>query len=201
VGMAQFDGIGDTHVSDLRALMPNMNLSTGIHYGVISPNSISQECLSELELDSTDTVYDDAKAEFRQRLFDVLNECMSTDECDTICDEACDRFGENYQNDYHGYEYDDGEYELHICDDNFGIYVMKSPYYTWCKGCSPCSPNAGDLDSPSDGHTFKMSWDDNGKMVQLDYPPHSIKTYCLPNDFFDDNKAPYKYFEVGKDAI
>ena len=176
--------------------MPNYDEKTGIHYGVISPNSISQETLNDIIDRSTDTIYEESKKEFLQSLRDILTESpLSSDATDEILDLASDRFGENYQNDYHGYEYSDKEYELHICDDNFGIFVIKSPYYTYTKQCSPCAPGAGSLNEP----VTKQEYDNT---------PHdtfmygTVKAYCLPRDFFDPEyaKIPYRYYRVSDDS-
>ena len=44
--------------------MSNYDEKTGISYGVISPNSISQESLSDLFTSSTDPYYESSKSEF-----------------------------------------------------------------------------------------------------------------------------------------
>lgn len=46
------------------------------------------------------------------------------------------------------------------------IYVLESPYTANCAWCSPCCPNAGDLDTPRE---------------------HGITAYCLPEDDMPDD--------------
>jgi hypothetical protein len=77
-----------------------------------------------------------------------------------------------------GWEYEGEGYQLTDCLDS-AVMVIKSPYYTYCKYCSPCVPGAGDLNNPeTDG----------------------VKTYCLNHDFFTSGKAPYPvyYTETNK---
>jgi len=80
-----------------------------------------------------------------------------------------------------GWEYQDEQYILVDCLDSCTM-VIKSPYITYCRLCSPCVPNAGDLDTPDD----------------LGY-----EAYCLGPDFFDEySPIPYKVYDaVTKEEI
>lgn len=170
-------------------MISNYDEKTGIHYGVISPNSISAETLNDLCDRSVDTIYESAKD-------DLLNDLKSFCEDHNLDfknineDTFIDEFNQGYENDYHGYEYEDKEYSLHICDDNLGIFVIKSPYYTYTRLCSPCAPNAGDLDAPIKADNRLKDISNTG-----------AKTYCLPREFFDDEyaKIPYRYYRVDND--
>lgn len=66
-------------------------------------------------------------------------------------------------------------------DDNFDLWVFRSPYYTLCQFCSPCAPGAGYILNPAQG----------------------AKAYCLGHEWFIEGKAPYKVFNVktGKEVI
>lgn len=174
--------------------MSNYDEQTGIHYGVISPNSISSETLSELCDQSTDTIYEDSKKEFTD-LIDQLKEYISESVFEEIKDSALNDWNEHYENDYHGYEYEDEEYTLKICDDNFGIFVIKSPYYTYTKQCSPCAPGAGDLNASISKAEYEKG-DHNAFMYG------TVKAYCLDRDFFDPEyaKIPYRYYRVSDDS-
>jgi hypothetical protein len=89
-------------------------------------------------------------------------------------------------------DYSDNEYTLHVSGDNFGIFVMRSPYYTYCRGCSPCAPGAGDLDSPMTSYDGPIS-------------TNYDKALCLAPDWFDkeeseySRKIPYRVFRVDND--
>jgi len=175
--------------------MSNYDEKTGIHYGVISPNSIGAETLNDLIDRSVDTVYNSAKEDFTESLRNILEDSINNNvDIDEIISLAEDKFCENYENDYHGYEYEDKEYSLHISDDNFGIFVIRSPYYTYTKQCSPCAPNAGDLNSPISLSEYEKG-DHNAFMYG------TVKAYCLPKDFFDEEyaKIPYRYYRVDND--
>ena len=178
-------------MGSLLVIMANYDEKTGIHYGVISPNSICQETLSELCDKSVDTIYEESKEDFTNQIENILNDNgFSIGQIDEVLTPAIDCFNENYNNDNHGYEYEDKEYILHISDDNFGIFVIKSPYYTFTRLCSPCAPNAGDLDNPIKAdHRCK------------DITNTGAKTYCLPREFFDSeySKIPYRYYRVDND--
>jgi hypothetical protein len=78
-----------------------------------------------------------------------------------------------------GYEFEGEGYVLTCCLDS-AVMVIKAPYYTYCKYCSPCVPGAGDLDNPE---------------------VNGVKTYCLGWDFFTDNKAPYPVYDVKTDKL
>ena len=169
--------------------MPNYDEKTGIHFGVISPNNICQETLNDLCDKSTDTIYEESKNEMIKDLNAFCdNHGLSIH--NIPADEIIEEWNQSYQNDNHGYEYEDQEYTLKICDDNFGIFVIKSPYYTYTRLCSPCAPNAGDLDNPIKAdHRCK------------DITNTGAKTYCLPREFFDSeySKIPYRYYRVDND--
>jgi hypothetical protein len=58
------------------------------------------------------------------------------------------------------------------------VMLVRSPYYTYARLCSPCYPNAGNLDQ----------WDEDG-----------FRTYCFDPSWFDD-KCPYPVFRVEDDV-
>jgi hypothetical protein len=183
--------------SGFKMLTENMNPKTGIHYGVISPHNISPEALDDIVRDSEDTIYEESREEFTNGLISVIKEyCednyLHIEEKDIDIDSIIDDWDSSYDNDNHSYHYTDAEYELHVCDDNYGIYVIKSPYYTYTRPCSPCSPNAGDLDNPVQiDHRYKTG------DTRAGYG--EMKTYCLDKTFFENDKVPYEYYEVATD--
>jgi hypothetical protein len=76
--------------------------------------------------------------------------------------------------------------------------VIKSPFYTFARQCSPCAPGAGDLNAP-------IALDNTERDIPNFYnvfsPDNHVKAYCLPIEFFDDqyNKIPYRYYGVTDD--
>ena len=187
-------------MNDMKSMFPNMNLDTGIHFGCISQNTLDPDALMGLVDDSADVLYDEASEDFKEDLktameegtvlellkLNYMDESLVDEEYDTIVDEWC----MGYQNDYHQWYYQDEEYEMDFSEDMNCIIILRSPYYTYCRGCSPCVPNAGDLDSPVTPDDYE-----NNNDVGFFYPKFH-KAYCLPDNFFEDDKAPYKYFDV-----
>jgi hypothetical protein len=169
--------------------MSNYDEKTGIHYGVISPHSINQDALDEIYSDGTDTCYENAREEMLDD-FDTFcsDHNIPVDRVNT--DSLIDAWSDHYESDGSGVmDYEDKEYTLHISGDNFGIFVILSPYYTFCRQCSPCAPGAGDLNNPVD----TTGYDYTESVLTFS------KTYCLDASYFDEGKAPYKVYRVDND--
>lgn len=66
------------------------------------------------------------------------------------------------------WEYSNNEYSL-VTYDGIDLFVIKSPYYTYAQFCSPCAPGACYLPCP------------------LSEPNPNNKCYCLGPEYFDDN--------------
>lgn len=166
--------------------MPNYDEKTGIRYGVISPHSVSPYALDDVYQNGTDPHYESMCSELRVFAGDIAGQSqypISEDLQEKIADLLIDGLSEGYENPDGQMDYTNKEYSLHVSGDNFGIFVMRSPYYTFCRECSPCAPGAGDLNTPIEkpglGHDY---------------------TYCLGPEWFEDNKAPYRVFRVADDS-
>jgi len=179
--------------------MPNYDEKTGIRYGVISPHNISSWSLDEIYQNGTDPQYESGKQEIIKNLNTVFEIAgiRSDDHKTVITDEIIQEYSDHYESDGSGImDYSDSEYDLHVSGDNFGIFVMKSPYYTFCRGCSPCAPGAGDLNNPIDPVNLNLS--------TLEHI--SAKTLCLGPEWFDREKdqysrnMPYRCFKVSDDT-
>ena len=177
--------------------MPNFDEKTGIRYGVISPHNIGQN--SEYDLyggpNCTDPYYESGKKELEEKIdsffLDIGN--LSDEVKESLKDQIITEWFVGYENPDGAMDYSDKDYDLHVSGDNFGIFVMKSPYYTYCRDCSPCAPGAGDLNAPVDIPEFTEM--DNGD-----------RALCLGPEWFDqDNdqysrKIPYRVFRVSDDS-
>lgn len=172
--------------------MPNFDETTGIRYGVISPHSISSWSLDEIYQNGTDPQYEMG---LDQLMTDLKEFCeihnLNYDHINR--DTFVDVFNDSYESDGSGImDYSDSEYSLHVSGDNFGIFVMKSPYYTYCRSCSPCAPGAGDLDA---------SFDPDEHEITEGYH----RALCLGSEWFDKEdseyarKIPYRVFRVDND--
>jgi hypothetical protein len=183
--------------------MPNFDEKTGIRYGVISPHDISSWSLDEIYQSGTDPIYE-------EYIENTEQEYRDDHPGDKFNQEDFDSYMENckmeYESDGSGImDYSDSEYDLHVSGDNFGIFVMRSPYYTYCRGCSPCAPGAGDLNSPIDV---------DGGVPRTELSPVHMafksgsteKTLCLGHEWFDQEndqysrKIPYRVFRISDDS-
>jgi hypothetical protein len=178
--------------------MPNFDETTGIRYGVISPHNISSWSLDEIYQNGTDPIYE-------EYIENTEQEYRDDHPGDKFNQEDFDSYMENcnmeYESDGSGImDYSDSEYDLHVSGDNFGIFVMRSPYYTYCRNCSPCAPGAGDLDSPI---TDK---DQLADCMSLKTIFSAGKALCLGHEWFDQSddqysrKIPYRVFRVSDDT-
>jgi hypothetical protein len=159
----------------------NVDVKTGIRYGVISQNSVSQAWCDSAEADYGTPTCPQCGGEVIES-FKVNNDGerwprLYEHSCDDYACENCehylssdDVFGDEPQ----GWSYNDDGYECVDCLDN-DIMILKSPYYTLAQFCSPCVPGAGDLDST----------DEDG-----------VRTYCFGHDWFEDGTAPYPVYAV-----
>jgi hypothetical protein len=168
--------------------MSNYDEKTGISYGVISPHALNGCALQDLYDQGTDPHYESSKEEFTTDLKNVLDRFgFSVGQIDEVLSPAIDIFNESFDSCGDGQrDYSDSEYTLHISGDNFGIFVIKSPYYTYCRKCSPCAPGAGDLNNPLEIEGIEV----------LDI---NDRAYCLDKSYFDDGTAPYRVFRVDND--
>jgi len=178
--------------------MPNYDEKTGISYGVISPNAVNPDALSDVYSRGTDPHYEAARDEEEEEIMEFLKarSYLSDDESIAIKDELMDVWNDHFDPCGDGQcDYSDKDYTLHVSGDDFGIFVIKSPYYTFCRKCSPCAPGAGDLDNATD-----VILGDDGVWVS----PGEM-AYCLGKEFFDDGdepysrKIPYRIFRVDND--
>ena len=149
----------------------NINLKTGIRYGVISMNSISGYALDDLVYDypfSCPNCGNEDLAKSKSTKYDYYcHNCRTWHMEEDCCGEESI-----------GFHYDEDGYKLVDCLDN-DIMVIESPFYTFTDFCSPCVPGAGNLNC----------FDIDG-----------VKTYCLGLDWFDsgdeDRKCPYPVYSV-----
>ena len=158
----------------------NRNMETGIHFGVISQNSVNLDVLSEIQ---------SAGADYgKPTCPECSSEVVSSDH-ETVPDDAdwnegkdfacvscevCYWSDQVYGEEMIGWSHDADGYKLTDCLDT-DIFILESPYYTMAQYCSPCVPGAGNLDSPC---------------------ANGPKTYALGHDWFEGGKAPYPLYSV-----
>ena len=166
----------------------NINLKTGIRYGVIPANDVGQVWLEDAEADYGDpacpicggevSTCGDAVARDDIEEYEQYGRGCADYECHkchhTLDSQDC--FGEQAI----GFHYSGEGYELSQSGDDRDIFVISSPYYTLAPFCSPCAPGA----------CYLPSAHENG-----------VKAYCLGHEWFEDSIAPYSVYSVESGEI
>ena len=165
----------------------NTDPETGIRYGVISLHDLDPYfayeefydnsenlAIKEVELE-IDELFNPIKEFAKERGLDKETEIEKLKE--SIAEEMFENWDES--EDSRIYEHDG--YKIQLIDND--LFIAKSPYVTFGPLCSPCAPGAVYLPD-ADGN-------------------HGFMAYCLPNDFFEGDRAPYEYItiEEGYDAL
>jgi len=169
--------------------MRNYDSETGCHYGVISYHTVNQDALQDVFDNGENLSYKYAVNEVKGSLEIALKDYFSDSTwygrpsdlkqaVDDAWDVIADSFNDNYQGEDEQFCYEQDGYRISNSPSLVCLFVEKSEYYTYTRGCSPCAPNAGDLDN-ADGE---------------------LKTYCLGPDWFEDGKAPYPVYSVKTDS-
>lgn len=160
----------------------NIDPKTGIHYGVIRKNDLFN-CAEEFYERATDLTYELEENNLKNVIETGLGGMLNEEHVKEIVDIAVKLLREEYEGDCAVLLYEQDGFKLYASNDDTDLMVLKSPYYTYAKKCSPCAPNAGDLSA-----AVKSKDEIKSDMV---------KTYCLPADWFDEEEGcPYEYWEV-----
>lgn len=105
----------------------------------------------------------------------IMAEAELTDRIKEAVSYIDDEFGQQWDSGYcTSYGYKEDGYEIRLNTDDGDMFICDSPYFTYCRQCSPCAPNAGYLTDRGGG----------------------MKSFCLGVDWFEDNKPPYDVYEV-----
>ena len=121
----------------------NINPETGIRYGVVSGNNIP-ELLDHIQTNGRNLTYEAALEEFKA---ERSNNHCDDDDNDDDDDEF---FFDFYSDDIEEYLLEDEDSKLLLSGLGGAplIWIMKSPNIVYVQSlCSPCVPNAADLDS------------------------------------------------------
>jgi hypothetical protein len=189
----------------------NWDRETGTHFGVISVNACSEWIWESFESDYGEPTcpqcsgkavdYDDelhGSFEHFDQEYGAGGDYACAN-CKILLDAE-----DVYPEEPVGHAMVDDEYRA-IIDSNNDVFVLKSPYYTYCQFCSPCAPGAGHLEHPcfifvqlrfprSRKRRIRRKW--KKQMKNHGLFPLGVKTYCLGHDFFNNDKAPYPVFAV-----
>lgn len=158
----------------------NIDLYTGIRYGVIPLHYITDEWC-----ESAEAVYGDACC---PKCGIAIKESCEyedlPDNKDFHCEDCRKSFWshEVYGDDPIAWVFDSDECKATQSVDSCDIFVIKSPYYTKAAFCSPCAPGACYLPSPhEDGE----------------------RAYCFHPDWFDESvqACPYPVYLVTDNSL
>ena len=168
----------------------NMNTETGIHFGVIPKNDLFN-CAEEFFNNAKDTSYEEVIDEITEAI-NGLSDYVDEETRKEMIEMATTNFSDHYEGDCANMLYEQDGFILQSNNDDPDLFVIKSPYFTMAPGCSPCAPGAGYLRDAihvgKTGQRLKKDWMSKGPYM----------TYCLPEDWFEDGKCPYTYWEVSK---
>ena len=145
--------------------LTNIDHETGIRYGVISIHEVTQAWC-----DSSEAFY----VYHCPYCGNELKKGMDAKRC-PFCYKRIDPDYDFDCLEPSSFCYKDDGYICKQTQDDTDIFIIKSPYFTYCQYCSPCAPGAG----------YIMSTVKDG-----------VKAYCFGHDWFDDSKAPYPVYNV-----
>ena len=145
----------------------NMNPSTGYRYGIISADSLDPEIINEIQMHGIDLIYEENKKDLKAAVLSACEDYMSKSDAEDLADEACERM--EYLNDepIHSFNIECPGYGRVIGQTTWLggallVWIFDSPFVLPYAVCSPCVPNAGNLDCPDkDGvltHDVPNDW-------------------------------------------
>jgi hypothetical protein len=190
--------------------MTNYDEKTGIYYGVISQHSLDGDALNEI-YNGTDLDYEYAKEELKKDFVafleshDLISSWMDVKnqaEINDMFDPIEERFNEQYESDSPTMRYEEDGYIIETSETD--LFIIKSPYVTYAPPCSPCAPDAGNLDDA--GRVYGQWMDQKREDGELSADNiinvmrrignsmgNARLSYCLGKDWFENEKAPYPY--------
>ena len=139
--------------------IPNYDANTGIHYGVIPAHVMGEAWYEESQPHYTPTC----------GYCGTPEPTMNDDDTATCVNDNCGQTfpqDQAYGDEPDSIAYEDSEYEM-VQDSMGDVFVIRSPFFTFCRECSPCAPNAGYIT----GQTFNST---------------GLKTYCPGPEWIRD---------------
>jgi hypothetical protein len=164
--------------------MPNYNEKTKLAYGVVDARNVPFLMDAIIE-HGDDLTWEAAKRDLRDKIRgalrgvvedysysdpaidDIVDACNPGEIMEAMLDAGLsDRMNDSGEGHEYHLKTDDCEYLLGYLGGAPIIWVMDSPYVAYVRGCSPCIPGAGDLDTIDDSDT-------------------GIAAHCCPPDCFE----------------
>jgi hypothetical protein len=185
----------------------NTDTTTGIHYGVISQHEVLQAWADSSEADFGTPGDMEVECPDCGHCFFLQPREIPADAPYMVAPQwewgdmvACPKCESEFDLELPccaepiGYDLNDGDYVAYAGDDG-DIFIISSPYYTYCGYCSPCAPGAGHLMSPfrlppeykkTAEALADISPDTGSEMYQeLAIAAGFPKTFCFGHDWFD----------------
>jgi hypothetical protein len=130
----------------------NIDPETGIAYGVISGNRVP-DLVDEIMRCGTSLTQEAYEQEVRKSLTSALDEFTHGDHAGQIVEGILSDVLSQLEPQFDEEEWTWTDGDMTYLLGHFGgaplLWVTKSPYLTYAPACSPCVPNAGDLDLAS----------------------------------------------------
>lgn len=154
----------------------NTDPETGVRYGVISFHRLEDWVIDEIFTNGENLSFLDAQAEAKKEYEREAQALLDADgdfDFDGYVEEKLNTWNETYES-------DDDVWRLETDDTDDGgkvvvqttgpgnLFVFMSPVIVNTRLCSPCYPNAGNLDSPD---------------------PDGYETYGLPKNWLEKNST------------
>lgn len=174
-------------------ILTNMNVETGIHFGVIPTRTLFNHA-EEFYYQAKDITHAEIIDDIQEAITG-LSDYLDEGTIEELLETATENFNDHYENDNARMVYEKDGYIIQgDCDDPDlfiinDLFIIKSPFYTYAPPCSPCAPGAGYL-------LDAITADEVDEHDEIKPGSGGMKTYCLPADWFEDNKSPYKYWKV-----
>ena len=157
----------------------NVHNETGIRFGVILMNEVSQAWCGSSEPHFNGPFCPKCGNEainFDSDLHDDYD--REPYSCDDYACELCELgfdSSDAYNEEPSSFTYQSDGYTCEQGGEDPDIFILEAPYFTYAQFCSPCAPGAGYIMNPCES---------------------GPKTYCLGHDWFDSGRAPYPIYDV-----
>lgn len=131
----------------------NTDPDTGYRYGIISANSLDPEIVNEIQMNGKDLHYEAAKAELWADVKAVCKDYLSDSDSDDVADQAVERMELYDDEPVHSFDIECPGYGRVIGQTTWLggallVWIFQSPFVMPHAVCSPCVPDAGNLDQP-----------------------------------------------------
>lgn len=135
-------------------MLANINPVTHIPYGVISANSLHPDVVANLVTHGRDVRWDNACDEISEIARSAFSDYVRSSRMDNLIEHVVELAAEDWDCEepiYEG-EWENVKFRTGWLGGAMLVWVMESPFTGEYATCSPCVPNAGDLNN--DGSYF-----------------------------------------------